>query len=55
MYKCFRILYILYYCYSFCILYYLCIAVYILFVVYVTPPPGIGPIAVGNKEINIYV
>jgi hypothetical protein len=25
----------------------------VLFIVYVTLPPGIGPIAVGNKQINI--
>jgi hypothetical protein len=37
------------YCYAFCILYYLCITVYVLLIVYVTLPPGIGPIAVGNK------
>jgi hypothetical protein len=27
----------------------LCITIYILFIFYVTLPPGIGPIAVGNK------
>jgi hypothetical protein len=37
-----------FYCYSFCILYYLYITVYVFFIVYVTPPPGMGPIAVGN-------
>jgi hypothetical protein len=34
---------------TFCILYYLRITVYVFFIVYVTLPPGIGPIAVGNK------
>jgi hypothetical protein len=32
---------------TFCILYYLCITVY------VTLPPGIGPIAVSNKSVYI--
>jgi hypothetical protein len=31
------------------ILYYLCNTIHILFIVYVTLPPGIGSIAVGNK------
>jgi hypothetical protein len=39
----------------FCILYYLCITVYVLFLVYVTLPPGIGTIAVGNIYIYIYI
>jgi hypothetical protein len=39
-----------------CTLYYLRITVYVLFIVYVTLPPGIGPIAVGNKYIlYIYI
>jgi hypothetical protein len=39
--------------FAFCILYYLCVAVYVLFIVCVTLPPGICPIAVGNKYIYI--
>jgi hypothetical protein len=32
----------------------LCITVYVWFVVYVTLPPGIRPISVGNKDDNKY-
>jgi hypothetical protein len=36
--------------------YYLCITIYVLLIVYITLPPGIGPIAVGNKYyIYIYI
>jgi hypothetical protein len=38
--------------FAFCILHYLCITVYVLFIAYITPPPGINPIAVGNKYIK---
>jgi hypothetical protein len=41
------------FCITLLILYYLCIIVYVLFIFYVTLPPGVGQIAVGNKYNNI--
>jgi hypothetical protein len=37
----------------FLLLHYFCITVYVMFIVYVTLPPGVSPIAVGNKDICI--